>query len=139
MQHLGNGFIRFLAGQHFLVGPGPAHTNESLPAVTVESDTTLCSRMSHCDFRFPLPRGARVAGTDPVTGGFDTIKGKAYVTNIAGGMVDLHAYAGQMWRDGFSVNEDEIGFTASSPDGGFVEAYYDGDACAISFSFFGDY
>jgi hypothetical protein len=94
--------------------------------------------MLYCDFRFPLPAGTRVASIEPVTGGFDTIKGTIYVTNIDGGTVDLRAYARAMHRDGFKVDGDSSALSARSPDGGWVGAEGSG-RCSITFSFFGDY
>jgi hypothetical protein len=141
IEGVANRAIRFVDGQHFLGGgPIQARSKETLPSVSVESGRTLCCRMSYCDFRFPLPPGTRVASIDPVTGGFDTIKGVIYLTNANGGTVDLRAYARAMRRDGFSVGGDAyLGLTASSPDGGFVAAENSGRTCMLSFSFFGDY
>jgi hypothetical protein len=85
-----------------------------------------------------LPARTHIASIEPVTGGFDTIKGVICVTNAGGGSVDLQAYARAMRRDGFGVDYYGFGLTASSPDGGFVGAQ-GSDPCRITFSFFGDY
>ena len=138
IQSLANRTIRFVRGQHLLGGPLPGRAQENLPSVAVEAGSTLCCRMLYCDFRFPLPPDTRVASIEPVTGGFDTIKGVIYVTNSHGGTVDLRGYASAMRRDGFRVDGDGFGFTASSPDGGYVGAQ-GSDRCEIVFSFFGDY
>jgi hypothetical protein len=86
----------------------------------------------------PLPPRTRVASIEPVTGGFDRVKSAIYVTNNDGGTVDLRAYARAMRRDGFNIDGDNSGLSASSPDGGFVAAEIS-DRCKITFSFFGDY
>ena len=133
-----NRTIRFVSGQHLIGGPLPGRSRENLPSVAVESGGRLCCRMLYCDFRFPLPPNTGLVSIEPVTGGFDTIKGAIYVTNRNRGAVDLRAYARAMRRDGFRVTDDGYGFAASSPDGGFVSA--EGlDRCRIGFSFFGDY
>ena len=133
--------IRFIDGQHFFGGrPMQTRSKEALPCVLVESERTLCCRMSYCDFRFPLPPGTRVARIDSVTGGFDTIKGVIYLTNANASTVDLHTYAKVMRRNGFSVDGDaSVGLSASSPDGGYVGAQNYGQTCTLCFSFFGDY
>ena len=130
---------RFVSGQHPF-GGSPIHTasHENLPSVVVESGRTICCRMELCDFRFPLPHGVHVAQTDSVSGGADTIKGAIYVTNADGGTVDLRAYARLIHRDGFRVSDYGSGFTASSPDGGYL-AVDAGQSTKIAFSFFGDY
>lgn len=137
-QGLGNRLIRFVSGQHLVGGALPGRSRENLPSVAVESGNKLCCRMLYCDFRFPLPAGTRVASIEPVTGGFDTIKGTIYVTNLDGGAVDLRAYARAMRKDGFKVDGDSSTLSASSPDGGWVGAEGSG-RCSIGFSFFGDY
>jgi len=139
IQALGNRTIRFVSGQHIVGGPLPGRSHENLPAVAVESGKRLCCRMLYCDFRFPLPPGARVVSIDPVTGGFDTIKGSILVTNTGGGAFDLRAYARMMRRDGFNEDGGGFGFSASSPDGGYVAVQNSGLTCTIGFSFLGDY
>jgi hypothetical protein len=132
---------RFVSGQHPFGGsPIHATSHENLPSVAVESGRTICCRMELCDFRFPLPHGVRVAQTDSVSGGADTIKGAIYVTNADGGAVDLQAYARLVHKAGFHVsNTSEQGFfTASSPDGGALQVD-GGQPTKIVFSFFGDY
>ena len=108
--------------------------------MVVESERTVCCRMKFCDFRFPAPYGARLAQIDPVNGGFDTIKGAIYFTNADEGMIDLRAYAKQIYTDGFRVSDtSEQGFfTACSPDGGALQVD-GGQQIKITFSFFGDY
>jgi hypothetical protein len=138
IQAMCNRAIRFASGQHIMGGPLPGRSKENLPSVAVEAGNKLCCRMLYCDYRFPLPPGTRLASTEPVTGGFDTIKGALYVTNTDGGEVDLRAYARSMRRDGFKVEGDTSAFRASSPDGGFVTVEGSG-SCRIAFSFFGDY
>jgi hypothetical protein len=137
-QGLGKRAIRFVSGQHLIGGPLPVRSHENLPSVAVESGNRLCCRMMYCDFSFPLPAKSKLASIEPVTGGFDTVKGAICVTNTDGGTVDLRAYARAMRRDGFKVGDDSSGFSASSPDGGFVAAE-GSERCRISFSFFGDY
>jgi hypothetical protein len=138
---LRNRAIRFVRGQHFLGGAAlPGRSRESLPCVVVEPGGSLWCKMLYCDFRFPLPPGTRIASLDPVTGGFDTIRGVIHLTNAEGGTVDLQTYARVMRRDGFRVGGNaDVGLTASSPDGGFVGAQNSGRSCTLSFSFFGDY
>lgn len=138
VQALWNRAIRFASGQHLIGGPLPGRSQENLPSFVVESGNKLCCRMLYCDFRFPLAPGTRLATIEPVAGGFDSIKGAVCVTNTEGGEVDLRAYAGAMRREGFRVDDETAGFTASSPDGGFVSVQGSG-SCRISFSFFGDY
>lgn len=78
--------------------------------------------------------------TDSISGGFDTIKGTIYITNVSGGTIDLQAYARLIHKAGFRVS-DTSGqgfFTASSPDGGALQVD-GGPQTKISFSFFGDY
>ena len=133
-----NRTTRFLSGEHLIGGALPGRSHENLPSVAVESGGRLCCRMLYRDFRFPLPPSSGVVGIEPVTGGSDTIRGAIYVTNSYGGSVDVRAYARAMRRDGFRVDGDGSGFTASSPDGGFVAAQ-GSDRCKIAFSFFGDY
>ena len=135
--------------------------HESLPTVSVESDRTVYCRMQYCDFRFPLPDGARVARTGPVSGGFDTIKGAIYVTNADGGPVDLQAYAALLRQHHFVVqpgftseadppwvgppaerNHPEgytIPFAAGGGDGGWVAVDIINHSTKIGFSYFGDY
>ncbi len=137
-QGLGKRTVRFVSGQHLVGGPLPGRSHENLPTVSVESGNRLCCRMLYCDFRFPLPTKTKLARIESVTGGFDTIRGVICVTNTDGGIVDLRAYARAMRSDGFKIGGDSSGFSASSPDGGFVAA--EGlDRCRITFSFFGDY
>src|SRR5579863_8589162 len=82
IEGVANRTIRFVDGGHFLGGrPIQGRSKETLPSVSVESGRTLCCRMSYCDFRFPLPPGTRIASIEPVSGGFDTIKGVIYLTN----------------------------------------------------------
>jgi hypothetical protein len=117
--------------------------------------------MRLCDFRFPLPEGARVARIDPVSGAWDTIKGAIFVTNATGGPVDLEAYAALLRRHHFNV---QPGFTseadppwnstpttrnhpdgytiplaAGSGDGGWVAVDVIDHTTKIGFSYFGDY
>ena len=138
IQGFANRTVRFFSGQHLIGGPLPGRARENLPSISVESGNRLCCRMLYCDFRFPLPEGTSVSSIEPVTGGFDTIKGAIDVTNIHAGAVNLRAYARALRRDGFRVDGDSFGFSASSPDGGFV-APEGLDRCRITFSFFGDY
>ena len=77
IQGIGNRLIRFVSGQHLVGAPLPGRSRENLPSVAVESGNRLCCRMLYCDFRFPLPAGTRVASIEPVTRGFDTIKGSS--------------------------------------------------------------
>ena len=132
---------RFVSGQHPFGGSSiHAASHENLPSVVIESGRTVCCRMKFCDFRFPLPKGAGVMTNDPVSGGFDTIKGAIYVTNADGGTVNLQAYGRRIWKDGFRVNAGpDFMFTASSPDGGALEVETSGRTAKIAFSFFGDY
>lgn len=111
---------RFAGGQHPFSG-GPIHpaSQAILPTVSVESGHTVCCQMEFCDFRFPLPKGAGLSAVDPVSGGFDTIKGAIYVTNANGSQVDLEAYAKRIWESGFRVHGSSARmFNADAPDGG---------------------
>jgi hypothetical protein len=155
---LASPFLDFL-----VIGPlrGAFRSHENLPSVTVESGRTVYCRMRYCDFRFPLPHGASVARTDSVAGGFDTIKGAIYITNLNGGSVDLQAYADLLRQHHFNVqpgftseadppwvgapatrNHPEgytIPFAASKPDGGWVAVDVIGHTIKVGFSYFGDY
>jgi len=131
---------RFVAGQHYLGGYSiHSASHEILPSIVVESRRTVCCRMEFCDFRFPLPKGAGVMSVDPVTGGFDTIKGTIYVTNANGGPVDLDAYARRIWEAGFHVSRGDFMFGAGAPDGGTIGVANSKHWTKIDFSFFGDY
>jgi hypothetical protein len=135
--------------------------HESLPSVSVESGHIIYCRMQYCDFRFPLPDGARGVRINPVSGGFDTIKGAIFVTNADGGPVDLQAYAALLRRYHFNVqagftseadppwvgspverNHPEgymIPFAANRGDGGWVAVDVIEHMTKIGFSYFGDY
>jgi hypothetical protein len=133
---------RFVTGQHPFGGHSiHSASHEPLPSVVVESGYIVCCRMDFCDFRFPLPKGAGVVSVEPVSGGFDTIKGAIYVTNANGGPVDLGAYSRRIWEAGFRVNRspDIDMFGAGAPDGGGVEVWNSEHSTKIGFSFFGDY
>ena len=76
------GFALLLAafrwGNHFIVPLAFDSRMErvhekDLPKILVEGSTIYC-RMKADDFRFPLPRGARVTNA-AVSGGFDTVDG----------------------------------------------------------------
>jgi hypothetical protein len=136
LQHLANAAAR---QESYWSGTLPARSHKGLPSAGVESGKTLLCRMLYCDFRFPLPQMTHVAQVDLITGGFDTIKGRVYATNNGKGSVDLRAYSKLLWRDGFTVSSGPFSdFTASSPDGGFVEVENSNNVCEISFSYFGD-
>ena len=133
---------------------------KNLPKIQVEKGCTIYCRMSACDFRFPLPKGARIARADSVSGGFDTIKGAVYVTNEDGTAVDLQAYAGLLRKQNFKVqpgfsseadppwvgipakrNHPEgytIPFAASTADGGWVAVDVIDHTTKVAFSYFGD-
>ncbi len=144
VQFLTNQAIRFVDGQHPF-GGGSIHdpSHMSLPSIIVEFGQTVCCRMEFCDFRFPLPHGARLAQMESVVGSSDQIQGVIYVTNTDGAPVDLNAYARLIHRAGFRVSHvsNLLGydsFGANSPDGGslIVDA---GQSTKITISFFGDY
>jgi hypothetical protein len=132
---------RFVDGQYPFGGyqiHDPSHM--PLPSVVIEPGPILCCRMEQCNFRFPLPKEAGAVTNDPVSRGFDTIKGAIYVTNADGGAVNLPAYRRRFWEDSFRVYMGaDFMFTAGSPDGGSLEVENSGHATKIAFSFFGDY
>jgi hypothetical protein len=156
--HIAEPFLHF-----FVLGPARAasRSREALPSVSIESARTVYCRMEDCDFRFPLPDDASVARIEPVSGGFDTIKGALYVTNADGGSVDLQAYAVLLRKHhfnvqpGFSSEADppwvgapakrnhpkdyRIPFAASTKDGGWVAVDVIDHTTKIAFSYFGDY
>jgi hypothetical protein len=133
---------------------------KNLPKIQLEKGCTIYCRMSACDFRFPLPKGARIARADTVSGGFDTIKGAVYVTNEDGTAVDLQAYSGLLRKQNFKVqpgfsseadppwagtpakrNHPEgytIPFAASTADGGWVAVDVIDHTIKVAFSYFGD-
>ena len=122
-------------------------TNENLPRVTIENSNTVYCRMRECDFRFPLPAGARVQSMNPPTGGFDTIRGTIYVTTARGGPIDVGDYATMLRRHDFKVDpgfasEVKMGYlaslSASTEDGGFVGTEVVSNSTRIVFSYFGD-
>jgi len=147
----------------FVLGPlrGAFRSHENLPTIIIESGRTVYCRMRYCDYRFPLPDGAHLVATDPVSGGFDTIQGAIYVADSAGQPLDFQAYAKLLQRHHFNVqpgftseadppwsspsvkrNHPEgytIPFAASTRDGGWVAVDTIGGTNKIAFSYFGDY
>jgi hypothetical protein len=135
--------------------------SEKLPTMSVEGGKTVYCRMRVCDFRFPLPKGAQIQRADPVSGGFDTIKGAIYVTGPGGGRVDLSAYAELLRKAHFNVQPGftseadppwvgtaaitnhpdgyTIPWAASGGDGGWVAVDIISNVTKIGFSYFGDY
>jgi hypothetical protein len=129
--------------------------------MTVQDGKTVYCRMRDCDFYFPLPSGARIQSTDPVTGGDDTIDGFLYVTDKNGGPVDLNAYAELMRKKGLRVEynvgaslEGEVGkaptkfnppyggtpaWVAVGGDVGAVAVETVSNVTVIGFTYFGDY
>jgi hypothetical protein len=135
--------------------------HEKLPTVSIETGGIVYCRMQFCDFRFPLPDGARVVRTDPVSGGDDTIKGAFYVTTTNGSPVDLQVYAALLRKEHFNVqpgftseadppwvgeparrnhpSDYTIPFAASGGDVGWVAVDVISNTTKIGFSYFGDY
>jgi hypothetical protein len=146
---------------------GTFRAHENLPSVTVVSGRTVYCRMQYCDFRFPLPEGARVVRADPVTGGPDTIDGAIYVVGPDGGPVKMRAYAEFLEKNHFDATPtdgtgcesctnvpdvpfisggkvihypifNEFGAGSSSQDGGGIQVEAQDRVTKIRFSYFGD-
>ena len=143
--------------------------HEKLPTMTVENNDTLYCRMQYCDFRFPLPAGARIVRTDPLTGGADTINGAVYLAGPDGGPVNMRAYADLLQKKQFDAAPtdgsgcpavtnnmpdvpfvcagkvihyplfDDFGASSRSQAGGRIEVRIEGRLTQIRFSYFGDY
>jgi len=144
-----------------------SRAHEKLPAISVENGDTVYCRMRYCDFRFPLPNGARIVQTNIESGGFDTINGTINVVGASGGLINMRDYAELLQKKHFSLGIADASccvgtnvpdmpitvagktihhpvlsdFTAGSidQDGGTLQIGTVSNLIQIRFGYFGDY
>jgi hypothetical protein len=146
-----------------------SRVHEKLPAISVENGDTLYCRMRYCDFRFPLPDGAKIVKTNTLTGGADMIDGAIYLVGPNGGPVKMREYAELLQKKHFDAAPadgngcpcvtnympdvpfvsngkvihyplfDNFGASSKDQEGGTIDVSIEGRMTKIRFSYFGDY